>query len=144
MNRGFRLPIQLNPHNQSADQATRQETLVDSQFMSLRSVRSLHSSLRLYYSSDLKLTLFSKDNCGLCDKAKDVMGKVLKDNQELERKAVYTIVDIDDPANKDWWEKYCFDIPVLHIEDSTRQGSLLKIFHRLDEKDVVDKINSFK
>lgn len=103
----------------------------------------MHSSMRLYYSN-LKLTLFSKDNCGLCDKAKDVMSQVLKNNQELRRKAEYKIVDINDPANKDWWEKYCFDIPVLHIEDSTTQGSLLKIFHKLDEKDVVNKINSFK
>ncbi|QLQ80991.1 hypothetical protein HG537_0E03460 [Torulaspora globosa] len=108
--------------------------------MSLRSVRSLHSSIRLY---NLKLTLFSKDNCGLCDKAKDVMSHVLKSNQEFKQKAVYTIVDINDPANKDWWEKYCFDIPVLHIEDSTREGSLVKIFHRLDENDVMNKINSF-
>lgn len=90
------------------------------------------------------MTLFSKNNCGLCDKAKVVMSNVLKDNQDLQRLAEYRIVNIDDPANKEWWDKYCFDIPVLHLEDSSKEGSLVKIFHRLNENDLKDKINSFK
>lgn len=72
------------------------------------------------------------------------MSNVLKDNQDLQRLAEYRIVNIDDPANKEWWDKYCFDIPVLHLEDSSKEGSLVKIFHRLNENDLKDKINSFK
>lgn len=90
------------------------------------------------------MTLFSKNNCGLCDKAKSVMNEVLQKNQSLRAKADYKIVDIDDPANKEWWNKYCFDIPVLHIEDTTKQDSLVKLFHRLDEAEVAEKIDSLK
>lgn len=73
------------------------------------------------------------------------MNRVLKDNHDdFSDSVTYSIVKIDDPKNKEWWEKYCFDIPVLHIEDAFKKDSLLKIFHRLDENDVADKIKSFK
>lgn len=73
------------------------------------------------------------------------MNRVLKDNNNnFSGKVTYSIVKIDDPKNKEWWEKYCFDIPVLHIEDASKDGSLVKIFHRLDEKDVANKIKSFR
>lgn len=72
------------------------------------------------------------------------MSRVLNENKDLKSKAEYITVDIDDPKNKEWWEKYCFDIPVLHLEDRTRKDSLLKVFHRLDEKEVIGKIETFK
>lgn len=62
-------------------------------------------------------------------------------NGDFKDKLSYCIVDIDDPKNKVWWEKYCFDVPVLHIEN-TDKTSLLKVFHRLDEKDVTEKIKT--
>ncbi|CCE92576.1 Mgp12p TDEL_0E03330 [Torulaspora delbrueckii] len=107
-------------------------------------VRLFHSSSRVCNYSNLNLTLFSKDNCGLCLKAKDVMNKILKDNDNLRNKANYTVVDIDDSKNKEWWDKYCFDIPVLHLEDRTKNDSLLKIFHKLDESETINKIENYK
>lgn len=68
------------------------------------------------------------------------MKKVLKDRPQLD----YSVVKIDDPKNQEWWDKYCFDVPVLHIENPAREGSLIKIFHRLEEKDVLDKIKGFE
>lgn len=102
--------------------------------------RSFSSSIRASLGSKVSLKLFSKSNCGLCDKAKNVMNKVTV-NGDFKDKLSYCIVDIDDPKNKVWWEKYCFDVPVLHIEN-TDKTSLLKVFHRLDEKDVTEKIKT--
>lgn len=107
-------------------------------------IRLFSSSSRACNYSNLTLTLFSKKNCGLCDTAKDVMSKILRDDKDLREKVSYHVVDIDDPQNKKWWDKYCFDIPVLHMEDHTQKGSLTKVFHRLDEKETTDKIEQYK
>ncbi|EDO18673.1 hypothetical protein Kpol_1055p28 [Vanderwaltozyma polyspora DSM 70294] len=106
--------------------------------------RSFHLSSRVLNYSNVKLTLFSKKDCGLCVTAKVVLDKVVKDG-EFDGKIKYTQVDIEDPKNKEWWDKYCFDIPVLHIEDaSNKDKPLEKIFHRMKKENVVEKIKGFK
>ena len=55
--------------------------------------------------------LFTKAGCTLCDVAKDV----LKD-ASTERPHTLEAVDITDPEHAEWWEKYKYDIPVLHID----------------------------
>lgn len=99
--------------------------------------RSFHQSCWLGKYSNLKLTLFSKDNCGLCITAKTVMTQILKkpDYKELQ----FEIKDINDSKNSEWWDAYCFDVPVLHVENLTTKESL-KIFHRLDEYQVTETI----
>lgn len=54
--------------------------------------------------------LFTKEGCTLCDKVKDVLGSV-RDSypHSLDQ------VDITDDVHRDWFEKYKYDIPVLHI-----------------------------
>lgn len=98
--------------------------------------RSFRTASRLLNNNALKVTLFSKSNCGLCEDASNVMGKVLKSSPHVD----YSVVKIDDPKNQEWWEKYCFDVPVLHIERPTNEEPLVKVFHRLEEKDVLAKI----
>lgn len=46
----------------------------------------------------------------MCDKAKEVL-KELKDSHP------HTLhqIDITDPEHREWWDKYKYDIPVLHI-----------------------------
>lgn len=68
------------------------------------------------------------------------MERVMKNNPRID----YSVIKIDDPKNQEWWEKYCFDVPVLHIENPAREGSLTKVFHRLQEKDVLDKIKDLE
>ena len=34
--------------------------------------------------------------------------------------------------------------PVLHIENKNKQDSLIKVFHRLNEEDIIDKIKKLE
>lgn len=103
-------------------------------------IRSFHTASRVLSDKSARVTLFSKDRCSLCDNASKVMDKVLKNGPLVD----YSVIKIDDPKNNEWWEKYCFDVPVLHIENPVNEESLIKVFHRLDEKDVLDKISGLK
>lgn len=105
--------------------------------------RSFHCSRVVANYSTVQLKLFSKANCRLCVTAKVVLEEVVKDS-EFAGKLDYELVDIDDPNNKEWWEKYCFDIPVLHIEDKRNPDSLVKIFHRMKKEDVIEKIKALQ
>ncbi|AET38673.1 Mgp12p Ecym_3172 [Eremothecium cymbalariae DBVPG len=104
--------------------------------------RSLHYSRVLRKYRDIKLILFSKEECGLCDSAKQVMTQVLKLPEF--KSTQFEITDITDPRNTEWWNKYCFDVPVLHIQDKNNPEKLEKIFHRFNEKQVVQVVKTFK
>uniref|UniRef100_A0A7S2RJP9 Glutaredoxin-like protein n=1 Tax=Rhizochromulina marina TaxID=1034831 RepID=A0A7S2RJP9_9STRA len=56
--------------------------------------------------------LFTKADCTLCDKVKDVL-------QDLREEAPHSLVavDITDGDKGEWFDKYKFDIPVLHVND---------------------------
>ncbi|TRY91297.1 hypothetical protein DNTS_004942 [Danionella cerebrum] len=54
------------------------------------------------------LTLFTKDQCPLCDEAKEAL-EPYKHRFELQE------VDITAPENKVWFERYKYDIPVFHL-----------------------------
>lgn len=45
-----------------------------------------------------------------------------------------TAVDITDEANKEWWDRYKYDIPVLHL------GGKYWTKHRLDMKEAVSAL----
>jgi len=55
--------------------------------------------------------LFTKDGCTLCDVAKDVLAMAAAQRPHTLEK-----VDITDPENSAWWDKYKYDIPVLHVD----------------------------
>lgn len=58
------------------------------------------------------IKLITKDGCTLCDKVKDVLSELREDYpHSLEQ------VDITDQDHSDWYSKYKYDIPVLHMED---------------------------
>ncbi|KAM7375647.1 hypothetical protein PAMP_005440 [Pampus punctatissimus] len=64
---------------------------------------------RLYCSNSLPtLTLFTKDPCPLCDEAKEVL-------QPLRHRFVFQQVDISRPENREWFDRYRWDIPVFHL-----------------------------
>ena len=56
--------------------------------------------------------LYTKAGCTLCDVAKGVL-------QEAAEEQPHTLVavDITDDEHANWWDKYKYDIPVLHIDD---------------------------
>ena len=55
--------------------------------------------------------LFTKDGCTLCDAAKDVLASAA-----VQQPHTLESVDITDPEHAVWWDKYKYDIPVLHID----------------------------
>jgi thiol-disulfide isomerase/thioredoxin len=59
-----------------------------------------------------RVSLFTKEGCTLCDKVKDILISVRDDNDcphSLEA------VDITDADKTDIYDKYKYDIPILHI-----------------------------
>jgi glutaredoxin len=67
------------------------------------------------------VTLFTKEGCTLCDKVKEALVEIRNEYpHSLEQ------IDITDDGNEDWFSKYKYDIPVLHI------GDKYWIKHRID------------
>jgi len=57
-----------------------------------------------------KLVLFTKEGCTLCDKVKNVLMELQADHpHSLEQ------IDITDDGHEEWFSKYKYDIPVLHL-----------------------------
>lgn len=71
------------------------------------------------------LTLYTKEDCSLCDKALEVL-KPYNHQFELET------VDISLPENKEWYKNYRYDIPVFHLNGQflMKHRADLKVFHQ--------------
>jgi len=74
--------------------------------------------------------LFTKHGCTLCDKVKDVLESVREDQPH----SLYA-VDITDDDKQEWFSKYKYDIPVLHIND------IYWTKHRLSMDDAIAGID---
>ena len=55
--------------------------------------------------------MYTKEGCTLCDEAKEVL-------MACRNEAPHSLhlVDITDADKSEWWDRYKYDIPVLHIE----------------------------
>ncbi|XP_062984662.1 glutaredoxin-like protein C5orf63 homolog [Elgaria multicarinata webbii] len=73
------------------------------------------------------LTLFTKDPCPLCDKAKAVL-------EPYKHKFILQEVDITLPDHSAWFEKYKYDIPVFHLN-----GKFL-MKHRVDIQKLENRL----
>jgi glutaredoxin len=56
-----------------------------------------------------KITLYSKPDCPLCDKAENVLRK-------LQRRFRYEIEVVDITQDEALLERYCFEIPVVVLD----------------------------
>ncbi|GAB1604942.1 glutaredoxin-like protein C5orf63 homolog [Argonauta hians] len=85
------------------------------------------SSSRSFVSKNTKpvLTMFTKEECSLCEEAKEALAP-------YSDKITFNEVDITASENKDYYDKYRFDIPVFHLN-----GKFL-MKHRIN-KDLLDK-----
>ncbi|KAJ3287184.1 hypothetical protein HK104_008723 [Borealophlyctis nickersoniae] len=74
------------------------------------------------------LTLFTKRYCGLCEEAKEAVDRV-------RTKVAFDVteVDIEQPQHKQWFRKYMFDVPVIHVNEE------FAMQHRIDER-LLEKI----
>ena len=94
-------------------------------------------------SRSVRLTLFTRVNCSLCDTAKHNV------NQLQKRKPFpYSEIDVMATGNKMWKDVYEFDTPVLHVQRIDQEGDASqpkKLFHRFSEQEVetlVDEVGN--
>lgn len=66
----------------------------------------MRASTRLLQSC--RITLFTRENCGLCSRAKSALSHVWD-----SRPFVYSEVDIVAPGARAWRDLYDFDVPVV-------------------------------
>ncbi|KAK1253700.1 hypothetical protein MKX07_001777 [Trichoderma sp. CBMAI-0711] len=90
-----------------------------------------------------RITLFSRDDCGLCTQAKGVLSNVWD-----KRPFLYTEVNLAKEESKHWRNLYDFDIPVVHIskaeageEDINKVSKAIKLMHRFTEDQVEAKMD---
>mmetsp|Transcript_27609 Transcript_27609/g.57976 ORF Transcript_27609/g.57976 Transcript_27609/m.57976 type:complete len:187 (+) Transcript_27609:110-670(+) len=76
-----------------------------------------------------QIKLFTKEGCTLCDKVKNVLESL----RESHPHSLYAM-DITDDDKQEWFSKYKYDIPVLHIND------IYWTKHRLSEDDAIAAI----
>ncbi|KAK6461686.1 hypothetical protein DFJ63DRAFT_336465 [Scheffersomyces coipomensis] len=104
-----------------------------------RIIRSLSvtSSLGLEKPS---LTFFTKKTCMLCTNAHQVLNDTLH-NESLKHKDIdLKIIDIMNPENQKWFDVYCYDVPVLHV-DRESQKKPVKFMHYLYEDKLLEEFN---
>ena len=80
---------------------------------------------KLLYSTEqiakkIKLTLYTKDNCSLCDEAKEIIEETYPLKFEIE--------DVDITKNRELFRKFKLDIPVFYYN-----GQFL-MKHRVDHQ----------
>ena len=73
--------------------------------------RSVSGVLYFARSDQPKVRLFTKAGCTLCDVAKDVLASAA-----AAQPHTLEAVDITDPEHAAWYDKYKYDIPVLHVD----------------------------
>ncbi|KAG6008174.1 hypothetical protein E4U43_000203 [Claviceps pusilla] len=90
-----------------------------------------------------RITLFTRDNCGLCAQAKGVLSEVWD-----QRPFAYKEVNLALPESNAWRELYDFDIPVIHISKSSAAQEqvssapkAVKLMHRFTTDQVQAKMN---
>ncbi|KAG6008872.1 hypothetical protein E4U21_003683 [Claviceps maximensis] len=90
-----------------------------------------------------RITLFTRDNCGLCAQAKSVLSDVWD-----QRPFAFNEVNLALKESKAWRELYDFDIPVIHISKSSAAeeqvssaGKAVKLMHRFTTDQVQAKMD---
>ncbi|TGJ82795.1 hypothetical protein E0Z10_g5976 [Xylaria hypoxylon] len=73
----------------------------------------MRSTIRLFQAC--RITLFTRENCGLCSDARSVLSKVW-DTRPFQFKEVDIVKSKTGPQ---WRELYDFDVPVIHISKSS-------------------------
>ncbi|KAL2110103.1 hypothetical protein VUR80DRAFT_1621 [Thermomyces stellatus] len=100
----------------------------------------MRPTVRLYDA--VRITLFTRPNCGLCDTAKTVLASLRE-----RRPFSYREVDLGKADAKGWRDLYDFDVPVIHVskasapeEDPSTAGRAAKLMHRFTEDEVEAKV----
>lgn len=70
------------------------------------------------------VTLFTKQECPLCDEAKAVLDKA-------RQQVAFDLEVVDIEVDREWFEPYKWEIPVVHVDGR------MAFKHRLDLRKVV-------
>ncbi|KAI8965584.1 hypothetical protein F5Y11DRAFT_344460 [Daldinia sp. FL1419] len=91
-----------------------------------------------------RITLFTRENCGLCTQARSVLSDVW-DSRPFEFKEIDIIKSEFKPP---WRDLYEFDVPVIHISKSSAPeehpksaSQAVKLMHRFTTDQVKDKMD---
>lgn len=77
--------------------------------------------------------LFTKEGCSLCDTVKDVLQEIRQEHPHS-----LTAVDITDSEHSMYWDRYKYDIPVLHMDQ------LYWTKHRITREQAIEGLIAFK
>ncbi|RPA71882.1 DUF836-domain-containing protein [Ascobolus immersus RN42] len=82
------------------------------------------------------LTLFTHPSCSLCHSAKAALAIAWE-----KRPFQYEEIDVySKEAEKDGWDAYRLDVPVLHIQWKKGQGKRRVIMHKVEESEILKMI----
>ena len=96
-------------------------------------------SFRQYTTAKpVKLTFFTKETCSLCTNADKILKETIED-PELVPETTVQKIDIMDPKNQEWYDKYCWDVPVLHVERDGKK--LVKFMHYFYKDKLLEEFN---
>ncbi|PRT54104.1 hypothetical protein B9G98_01724 [Wickerhamiella sorbophila] len=80
------------------------------------------------------VTFYTRPQCGLCGTAKTNLmaaGKTVPFD--------YKEVNIDEPENKEFYDLYAFDVPVMKFEDGSSEKIVM---HRITTEQAIETLNS--
>ena len=78
------------------------------------------------------LTLFTKEDCQLCDEALEILAPHLHKVQLKE-------VDITEPGNEEWFGKYRYEIPVFYLQNKFLCKNKIDIDTLFKELDILQQ-----
>lgn len=88
------------------------------------------------FKSTVLLKFFTKANCMLCTNANEILQLAISSPTVDQINLDLTKIDIMDFKNKQWFDKYCYDVPVLHIE-LPQDKVLKKHMHYFDKEQLI-------
>ncbi|AOW28351.1 hypothetical protein MG5_02768 [Candida albicans P57072] len=74
----------------------------------------------------------------LCSNAKFILYDALKSPKLKNMPIKLTTIDIMDPKNQEAFDKYCYDVPVLHV-DRPNQAKPVKFMHYFYEDKLLEE-----
>ena len=123
-------PILFLPSNASNHHLIRLYSSSDNQPESRNSVTgTIYPASESESEDDIQIQLFTKEGCTLCDKVTDILKSIRSTHPHTLQ-----AIDITDPEHKDYYDKYKYDIPILHIHGN------YWIKHRLTKEEAIQGI----
>lgn len=104
----------------------------------IRRMASVTGSVYTADESKVVVTLYTKEGCTLCDKVKDVLYQI-KDDEGCTHSLRQ--IDITDADQTDFYDRYKYDIPVLHIGlDKDDDKNVYWTKHRLTAEEAKEAL----